>query len=105
MISSKRPAAQYRVTEETKRCEGTLLFDPTSLGISFHLEYARRSLARDEAYRGRERLTVTVTRYRNARNAPCYINFGLRPQGEVDRKEDRRIPGETTATAHASGRK
>lgn len=76
-----------------------------SLGISFHLEYARCSLAWDEAYRGRERLTVTVTRYRNARNALCYINFGLRPQGEVNRKEDRRIPRETTATAHASGRK
>lgn len=105
MISSKRPAAQYRVTEETKRCEGTLPFDPASLGISFQLEYARRSPAQDEAYRGRERLTVTVTRYRNARNAPRYINFGLRPGGEVDRKEDRQIPAETTTTAHACGRK
>lgn len=31
-----------------------------------------------------------------------YINFGLRPRGEVDRKEDRRIPGETRATAHSN---
>lgn len=49
------------------------------------------------------RYPLSVTRYRNAWNArPRYINFGLRPRGEVDRKEDRRIPEETRATAHAN---
>lgn len=90
MISSERPAAQYRVTEaKTKRCEGTLPFDPASLGISFRLEYARCSLFGEmkRIAGANARLTVTVTRYGNARNAPLYqFRFAARGRSRPERR-------------------
>ena len=64
---------------------------------------AVRWLHWDEAYRRRERLTVTVTRYCNARNAPPLYQFRFAASGRSrPERRSRRIPRET---AHAPERK
>lgn len=93
MISLERLAAQYRVTEaKTKRCEGTLrplIPPPSEFRFVSSMRAVRSFGERDEAYRGRERarLTVTVTRYGNARNAPLYqFRFAARGRSRPERR-------------------